>query len=54
MIQLLFSDSIAARGERLELLVDKTDELNENVSTDNTIYKYIYIYIYIYIVWLST
>lgn len=26
-------DSIAARGERLELLVDKTDELNENSVT---------------------
>ena len=27
-----FSDNIASRGERLELLVDKTDDLSANVS----------------------
>ena len=32
------SDSIASRGERLELLVDKTNELSENVSTHKTIH----------------
>lgn len=28
----LFSDSVANRGEKLELLVDKTENLNANVS----------------------
>lgn len=29
---LFFSDSVANRGEKLELLVDKTENLNANVS----------------------
>ena len=29
-------DTIASRGERLELLVDKTTELSENVSSYNS------------------
>lgn len=28
----MFSDQIADRGERLELLVDKTEDLQANVS----------------------
>ena len=29
---LIFSDQIADRGEKLELLVDKTEDLSANVS----------------------
>ena len=32
MVHFNIADSIAARGERLELLIDKTEDLSANVS----------------------
>ena len=31
-ILFFFPDTLATRGEKLELLIDKTDDLNSNVS----------------------